>query len=466
MSLNSTTNTVLRLTESVCPKCFITLTASIIQDAQSVFMEKTCPEHGTFRIRLSQTPKLYADIDKFYSLLMGHAQPNFDYEIWSTFRCNMNCKICFFGYPQAASHAASPKTYEPTLAAIEDFIKADKHTFYCLVGAEVTVRDDLPEMIRLLKKYKKAVTINTNGRRLQDEAYLLRLKSAGIDRVIVQFDGFEPGIARIMRGEDNTRQKQEVFSLLKKHNISTGLNVTIARGVNEHTIRPIIQYALEQPFINGVAFLSISFDGGARDWDPKTYIMPDEIIDLVCASTEPGLNKEGVHLFQKLHFAIKAFLKQRACLYNQLFVLVRKNGSFLPIDAFINLKKAEPWLDRYAKAYAARKWFAPMHLVLALLSLTWHRRFFSFCADMVLSGLSYFFRTSWYLGTSRLISLSFTTGCDPYKVDHAILKNCQNEVLLAPQTPNVLSPAGSEGNWIIDREKRHHAAAFKHPPHP
>ncbi|MFR5780560.1 MAG: hypothetical protein ACLUEK_01280 [Oscillospiraceae bacterium] len=38
----------LYFTKSVCPVCLRTLTAEISGDADGVYMDKTCPEHGHF----------------------------------------------------------------------------------------------------------------------------------------------------------------------------------------------------------------------------------------------------------------------------------------------------------------------------------------------------------------------------------------------------------------------------------
>ncbi|HQP11942.1 MAG TPA: hypothetical protein PK470_04175, partial [Candidatus Omnitrophota bacterium] len=153
MKTARSSRSILRTTESVCPKCSAPLPATIVADEEGVFMEKRCPQHGDFRVRLSATPDLYAELDGFYCSLMGQAQPCFDYEIWPTLRCNMNCAICFFGCPRESSGLL-----EPTLHAIEQFVRQDPHPFYCLSGAEATVRADLPDIIRVFQKHRKAVT--------------------------------------------------------------------------------------------------------------------------------------------------------------------------------------------------------------------------------------------------------------------------------------------------------------------
>ncbi|MBU1996689.1 MAG: radical SAM protein [Candidatus Omnitrophica bacterium] len=380
---------------------------------------------------------------------MKEQQPNCDLEIWTTLNCNMKCSICFFGNPPADF-----KIHEPTIEAIENFAINDKHPFYCLTGAESTSRDDLADIIRILKKHKKGVTLNTNGIKLANENYFLQLKNAGLDRVILQFDGFDPKISNTLRGNDITEQKKKILLNLQNSQMPTVLNSTIAHNVNEHTVKELIDYALEKPFINGVTFLTISFDGGAREWKQSEYIMPDEVIDIVCKSTSYKVKKENVYRFQKLHFALKAFLKQRACLYNQLFVLVRNKASFEPIDAFLNLSLAEPWLDKYANSYKKNSLFSSIFLGIAIVMLCMNFRIFILLIELIVSGLSFYFRTSSYLRTNKLLALSFTTGCDPYKLDNDILKNCQNEIIAADNNIHSVRNLGLEGAYIVALEKR------------
>ena len=226
-NLNSPLKQYLRKTTSVCPQCHQNINAEIICEENGIFLKKTCTEHGDFSVCLSKTPQLYSNLENYYFLLMTEQQPHCDYEIWTTLNCNMNCPICFFDNP--------PKglaIHEPTLEAIENFAKKDKHSFYCLTGAESTFRDDLVDIIRILKKYKKGVTLNTNGIKLVNESYLLELKNAGLDRVILQFDGFDPEVSNAFRGNDISEERKKILSNLQENQIPTGLNATIAGNLN------------------------------------------------------------------------------------------------------------------------------------------------------------------------------------------------------------------------------------------
>ena len=69
-------------------------------------------------------------------------------------------------------------------------------------GGEPTVRDDLPELIRMGRE--KGFTffqLNTNGLRLAEEpGYAEALKEAGLSCVFLQFDGVDDSVYEVLRG--------------------------------------------------------------------------------------------------------------------------------------------------------------------------------------------------------------------------------------------------------------------------
>ena len=83
-----------------------------------------------------------------------------------------------------------------------------------------------------------------------------------------------------------------------------------------------------------------------------------------------------------------------------------------------------------------------------------NKRFFFIIKEMLLSGYSYFFKTAHYLKNRRFLSLSFSTGCDPYKLDYSIVKNCQNEIIAFSDESNRLEYLGREGLYCVGLERR------------
>lgn len=300
---------IIRETKSVCPACLKILKAFVFKKDDGAFLSKDCPEHGRFEILLSKTVEFYKRLDKFYFTIMDGVKKLREYEIWPTFRCNMDCRICCFGETKLGLGML-----EPSCEEIEDLIKKYRITFYTLSGGEPSCRLDLDKIIKIFKKYNKTVTMNTNGLKLTDLHYLNELRKSGLDRINLQFDGFRKKTYEILRGADFLETKLKVLENLRTLDIPTVLNVTVAKNINEEVFAELIDYAAKNDFINAVTFFTICSIGGAKNWPLYNYIMPDEAVDIIEQKTNHKLTKRHFFLFQKLHLAIKSLLLQKVCL--------------------------------------------------------------------------------------------------------------------------------------------------------
>ena len=450
---------LIRKTQSVCPQCLERLDARVLVKDNTIFLEKTCPRHGRFEIVLSSTASYYSELEQYFFALADEKHEVPEYEFWPTYKCNIDCTICCFGRQNKEM-----EEQEATRAQIEHLAQNSPKRFFIISGGEPTCRDDLDEIIKTFRKHGKTVTINTNGLKCADINYLRKLKDAGLDRVNLQFDGFDRKSYVALRRRDYLDVKLKIIENLQALGIQTTFNATIARNLNENAVQELLDFAATHPFINGVNLFTICFLGGARGWKQDLYIMPDEIIDTLVRQTGGKVTKKNVFIFQKLHLAVKSFLSQKWCFYNQVYLLVRKNGSYEPIDRYLNLDKAEPWLDRYGQTAKTRPSRARVYLGLAVLSLFLKKESITILKEILFRGASYFLKTRHYLKGSRFFSVSFATGCDPYKFDYDIVQHCQNEIIAAKDQTGVLSNLGSDGLYCMNLEKRHLEKIFKKKP--
>jgi len=439
---------LIRKTESVCPKCLEPLAAAVIERDGKIFLYKECSLHGRYELLLSNEPLYYKKLDKFYFMVMNTRKPLLEYELWPTLRCNMNCSMCCFGEDRQTL-----ETREPTCEEIELFMKDSKHNFCILSGGEPTCRKDINKIIRILKRHNKTVTINTNGLKLSDLEYLQELKNAGLDRINLQFDGFHKDIYQMLRNDDLLNKKLAILNNLKEIDMPTTINAVIVKNVNDDDLMNLIDFAVKNNFVNGINFFTICYLGGARDWSMDNYIMPDEIIDIIDKKSGQKLSRRDVFLFQKFHLAIKSFLGQRYCFYNQIYLLVRYKDSYEGIASFLNLERADPWLERYQAVYKKNKIASMLYLALATIAMLVNNKVFLIAKEIFLSGVSYFLKTGRYLKNRQFLSVSFSTGCDPYKFDNAIVQNCQNEII-GVNRQGELAHLGREGNYCINLERQ------------
>lgn len=407
-----TKEVVLRVTESVCSICCQRVTAKVIEKDNSVFLVKICPDHGKRNILLSRTPTYYKKLEQFHIPLIEKCKDVVVTELDVTFRCNMECPVCFWG-----DFKESLLLEEPTLEDIQNII--DNTSVFVLSGGEPTLREDLFSIFKIFKKNKKPIVLVTNGLKLVDPDYVCELKKAGIDRVNIQFDGFDIKAEEYLHGVNYLPIKIKALENLKRMKISTGLNAVVAKGINEKQVGRVLEYALHNDFVNTVCYLSLSNIGCARHLPLHTYIMPDQIIDILVEYSKGKINKYNVYIFKKLLITINAFLGQKWCHYRDAYLLVRKGKDYEPIGRFIKLQKIEPYLDIFQRLYLKNTLLARIFLLMVSPFIFFrYTESITLLKKLIEKSIAYFMRNSHYLNSSIFLYLNFYTVCDIYKVDY------------------------------------------------
>jgi len=438
---------LIRKTKSLCPVCLDDIDAEIKEINGKIYLLKECIKHGNFKLILSCVPEFYRKLDEYYFSIMDKEKQIFEYEIWVTMRCNMDCPICHLG-----DNRCENKLIEPSKADFLEFLKKNKAPFFVFSGGEPTCRDDLIEVIRIFKKEGRGVTIHTNGKKLVDINYLIELRKSGLDRINLQFDGFSRKTYQVFRGEDLLEVKLEVLNNLKKIDMPTDLNITIAKEINNKDIKDIFNFGARNSFINSINFFTLCYLGQVRKWPMENYIMPDEVADMLIETSNGKLTKKNIFLFQKLHLAVKSLLNQRYCLYNQLYIVIRHRDGFVPIDKYINLERAEPILDLYSKMHKKNEILAKFILLTLAPLFLFRLSLFNISKDLLNIIFSFVFHTTAYLKNKKFLLISFCTGCDPHKFDYSVIHNCQDEIIHSSCTSPVLENCGRDGDHCIKNE--------------
>jgi uncharacterized radical SAM superfamily Fe-S cluster-containing enzyme len=133
-----------------------------------------------------------------------------------------------------------------------------------LSGGEPTLRDDLPEIIRLGRSLGfDFIQVNTNGLRLaKDPGYAKELKDAGAASIFLQFDGLEDAVYERLRGRALLQQKLRAVEHCADHGLAVVLVPTLTPGINDRQIGDIINYGLRNaPAVRGVHFQPVSYFG-------------------------------------------------------------------------------------------------------------------------------------------------------------------------------------------------------------
>ena len=89
-------------------------------------------------------------------------------------RCNMRCEYCYYPVDNSAAF--------PSVSDVVELAKSLSFKEIALMGAEPTLHPDLFEIIEEISKYKR-VGMVTNGAKLTDLEFVLKLKAAGLSSV-------------------------------------------------------------------------------------------------------------------------------------------------------------------------------------------------------------------------------------------------------------------------------------------
>ena len=303
-------------TESVCPVDAesgdwrrIEAKLWIDRSTNEVWMTKHCDRHGDFQDLISTDANEYVRAERFAQKGPGIQNPIsytngecptrcglcFEHEsktvlaiIDVTNRCNMRCPVCF------ANAGTAGYVYEPTIEQIDRMLETATRVNFPkgihalqLSGGEPTVREDLPEIIRLVKRHGiNHIEVNTNGLKVGDPQsgvdYLKTLTDAGVSTLYLQFDGLTPDprlVARVPGTDEKGRSMSEagrkklaeyytdrqlnvVNSARRAGFESIVLVVTLQRGLNDGQMGDILRYAGENSdVVRCVNFQPVSMAG-------------------------------------------------------------------------------------------------------------------------------------------------------------------------------------------------------------
>jgi len=278
---------LIRYTQSVCPYCYALLPATVFERGGRVFIRKVCPNHGEIEELYSGDVEFFKKLEKWYAEGRG---PRYVYTDLSapcpyscglcpihkshtalanlvlTNRCDLDCWYCFF-YAEKVGFV-----YEPTLEQIElmvkSLLKQGVTPAIQLTGGEPLLRDDIAEVVKLLKSLGvRHIQLNTNGIKfarlyLEDPSkaidFAKNIREAGVNTVYLSFDGLTP-----QTNPKNHWEIPYIFEVFRKSGMSSVVLVpTVIRGVNDHELGDVIRFAaMNMDIVRGVNFQPVSLTG-------------------------------------------------------------------------------------------------------------------------------------------------------------------------------------------------------------
>ncbi len=349
----------IRETRSVCPVCLKNLPALLSrEESGQVFLEKTCPEHGFFRVPVWRGRM---DLDRWLEgteplapgmglgcpagcgLCAEHETATCCTLLEVTKRCDLRCRFCF---ADGGAESADP-TAEECRDAIREIVRQCGQPLLQFSGGEPTLRDDLPELIRYAKEAGCSYAqVNTNGLRLAREPdYAGRLAEAGLDIVFLQFDGVRDEIYEALRGRPLLETKLEAIRVCSELRLGVTLVPTVVRGVNDRDLGAIVSLARElSPGVRGIHFQPVSYFGRypAAPSEEERYTLDQLMTDI---SDQTGI-------------PIGSFMPSRCdhplCGFHARF-LIDPGGGLRPLSSVAHSSRTRG-TARDNREYVARHW--------------------------------------------------------------------------------------------------------------
>lgn len=361
--------------ESVCPECLRRIPAQKVIDGDQVYLVKECPDHGIFRVliwqgepgydswadpKIPSTPQVCATkvvegCPFDCGLCPDHRQQACCVVLEVTGRCNLYCPICF------ASVEDQGPAADPELAVIESWYRkllASGGPYNIqLSGGEPTVRDDLPDIVKLGHQLGfEYIQLNTNGLRLAREPrFVERLKDAGLNCVFLQFDGMSDLIYQALRGAPLMEAKIAAIERCAENGIGVVLVPTLVRDVNLNHIGAILRFAMESmPKVRGVHFQPISYFGRYPSDPPTARITIPEILREIEDQTAGKIEAENF---------LPGGAENAYCSFHGNFMLMPE-GTLKPLTSSRSSKccttpKIAAEGSQKTRQFVAKQWSAP-----------------------------------------------------------------------------------------------------------
>ena len=278
---------------SICSVCLRRVEASILIKDENVLMDKWCPEHGRERVLIADDANYYRMARERFikapelpqrfntqrhwgcpydcGLCPQHMQHSCLTLIEVTDHCNLRCPIC---YADSGPHRPGFRD----LATIEKMLDAvvaneGEPDVVQISGGEPTIHPQFFEILDAAKRRPiRHLMVNTNGLRIaKDREFVQRLATyMPAFELYLQFDSLRDEATLELRGAKLRDIRLRALENLNHYDISTTLVVTVKKGLNDHELGEIIEFALTQPCVRGVTFQPIQHAGRSENFDPAS----------------------------------------------------------------------------------------------------------------------------------------------------------------------------------------------------
>ena len=206
-----------------------------------------------------------------------------------THRCNMACRNCYI-----------PVRDLPDLPV--DWLyrvleRLPRRVRVRLVGAEPTMREDLPEIIATVRRLGHLPVILSNGLKLGRASYVRRLREAGLRSVYISMNGgLRDEHYKAIDGLACAARKLKALDTLLAERMNTTPGMILVRGVNEAHLGEFLAYVRERGVrdvhLRSVGAIGNHLEGRPLTLDEMEGLLRDALGErasaLECVAAEPS----------------------------------------------------------------------------------------------------------------------------------------------------------------------------------
>ena len=375
----------IRVTASLCPECVaenkfdrMKIPALVYAEGGEVRMIKECPEHGVTKEKYWEDYDMYMKAKKWLDkgiklenpmislaaekincpthcgLCVKHKSHTGLGNVVLTNRCDLSCWYCFFYAKE------NDPIYEPTQDQIRMMLRRMRNekpvgaNAVQLTGGEPTMREDLPEIIKIAREEGyEHVQLNTNSiRASRDLEFIEKCRDAGSNVIYTSFDGVTP-----RSNPKNFWEIPEALNTYRKANVGVVLVPTVIGGVNDGELGDIIKFGLSNiDVVRSVNFQPVSLVGRMPDkLRERQRVTIPGCIKKIEAQTDGAIGREAFFTVPSTtavtNFveALKGKPTYRLSIHFACgmgtYIFKQPDGSIIPITKFIDVEGLFEYLN-------------------------------------------------------------------------------------------------------------------------
>ncbi|MCL4381673.1 radical SAM protein [Candidatus Marsarchaeota archaeon] len=358
-------------TTTICPECKLIIKGIIYKDGDTVMIRKYCPEHKWAIEKYWEDYDMYIKARKYNYSGRGFDNPNvitptkgancpFDCAMCErhkshtalanvvvTNRCHLSCWYCFFYAKEGEP------IYEPSLDEIDKLLKNLRSqkpipaNAIQITGGEPTLHPNIVEIVELAKKNGfDQIQLNTTGINIGLHPELaVKLRHAGTSTLYMSFDGVSE-----RANPKNHWEAPLTLDACRKSGISVVLVPTVIRGVNEHELGAMVNFALNNiDIVRSVNFQPVSLVGRmpTKEREKQRITIPGAI-KLIEEQTNGVISRDdwesipyigGISKFiESITGEFKYDLSNHFACGSATYLFLDRNNKVVPIGRFVDLE--------------------------------------------------------------------------------------------------------------------------------